>query len=226
MKGTTIRRLLIPATLLAVVGAAGVGLAHPRHGTSPSAARPAKPGAPATAPAPDQDSVQITMTAGKGRLGISVLQISPDLRAHLGAPADRGVIVDSVRPDSPAAKAGVHVGDVLVQVDGDAARSATDILDAMADRKKGEAVKLEAIRDRNPVSLTATLDDDPGPRVAFGRGFGSFGPGAPGAPGQGFEPWLRAMPELDLGGDFQRQLDEARRRIEELERRLDKQRAR
>lgn len=222
MKGTTIRRLLVSAAVLGGVGAAGVGLAHPRHGASPSAAQPgphaARPADPATLPDRDQGSMQITMTAGKGRLGVSVLQISADLRAHLGAPADRGVLVDAVRPDSPAAKAGVRVGDVLVDVDGDAARSATDILDAMADRKQGEAVKLEAIRDRGPVSLTATLEDDPDPRAAFGRGLPA------GDPGLG--PWLRAMPKLGLGGDLQRQLDDARRRIDELERRLDQQGAR
>lgn len=217
MKGTTIRRLLISATLIGVVGAAGIGLAHPRRGASPGAASPAdraSPGAPAAGPDLDQDSMQITLTAGKGRLGVSVLQISPELRAHLGAPADRGVLVDTVRADSPAAKAGVRVGDVLVTVDGDAARSAPDILAAMADRKQGAAVKLEAIRAGAAVSLTATLEDDPGPRAAFGRAFGAGSPG--------FDRWFQAMPDLGMSSDFQRQLDEARHRIEELERRLDK----
>lgn len=210
MKGIKLRRLLVFTTFLGVVGAAGIGLAHPRHQNKPGAAAPApRPG--------DQDSVQITMTAGKGRLGVSVLQISSELRTHLGAPADRGVLVDAVRPDSPAAKAGLHPGDVIVEVDGDAARSATDILGAMSDRKRGDAVKLEVIRDRGHLELTATLEDDPGPAPAFGRG-------RLGAGGPDFEPWPRGMPDFGSfgAGDLQRQLDEARRRIDELERRLDK----
>lgn len=208
MKRIYLRRLLVFATFLGVVGAAGIGLAHPRHQNKPGAAVPApKPG--------DQDSVQITMTAGKGRLGVSVLQISSELRTHFSAPADRGVLVDAVRPDSPAARAGVRPGDVIVEVDGDAARSATDILGAMSDRKKGDAVKLVVIRDRGRLELTATLEDDPGPATAFGR----FGAGDP-----RFAPWPRGMPDMGgMGaGELQRQLDEARRRIDELERRLDK----
>ena len=35
----------------------------------------------------DKDDVAVTVTAGKGRLGVSVIEISPELRAHLGAPA-------------------------------------------------------------------------------------------------------------------------------------------
>jgi S1-C subfamily serine protease len=60
--------------------------------------------------------------------------MSPELRAHFGAPGDRGVLIDTVRAGSPAARAGIHVGDIVVEIDGDAARSAIDMLDAMSDR--------------------------------------------------------------------------------------------
>jgi membrane-associated protease RseP (regulator of RpoE activity) len=118
---------------------------------------------------PDDDNVSITMVAGKGRLGVSVIQISPELRAYFGAPGDRGVLVDSVRPDSPAAKAGVRVGDILTDVDGAAAKSATDILDAMSARKKGDAVPMAALRKGQRVELRATLEDDAGPAWHGGR---------------------------------------------------------
>src|SRR5262245_31645237 len=76
--GSVFRRPLVSATVLGGVGAAGFALAGPRHQNNPG---PARPGA--AKPADPDDSVQITMTAGKGRLGLSVLQISSELRQHL-----------------------------------------------------------------------------------------------------------------------------------------------
>jgi membrane-associated protease RseP (regulator of RpoE activity) len=166
------------------------------------------------------DSMAITVTAQQGRLGVEVLQISPELRKRLGAPADRGVLVDGVRANSPAAKAGIEVGDVIVRLDGDAAGSASDMLNAMSDRKKGDTIEVDVVRDRNPVELRATLDND---GMVF-RGFKN---------GKRFEVepqmrnWFRQMPQLGNMQQFgdralQQQLDQAQTRIEQLERRLDR----
>jgi len=148
-----------------------------------------------------------------------VLQISPELRAYLGAPGDRGVLVDGVRADSPAAKAGIHVGDVIVGLDNHGTGSASDLLGAMSTRKKGDTVSISAIRDHNPVQLRATLDEDPGPQWS-GR---SFRFGTPGAHMQmpDLEHWFEQMPNMG-SSEIQKQLDAARARIDELERRLDK----
>jgi membrane-associated protease RseP (regulator of RpoE activity) len=200
------RRLLVVASILGLVTMTAIAVARPGHPKKTDPA--AKPG--------DADRAQITVTEGKGRLGVSVLQISPELRAHLGAPGDRGVLVDAVRADGPAARAGVRVGDVIVEVDGDAARSATEILRAMLDRKKGDAVKIAVVRDRSRTELTATLEDDPGVQRVIRSGSG------PGGLDPSFGRRFRDMPDADQldPADLQRQLDDARRRIDELERRF------
>jgi membrane-associated protease RseP (regulator of RpoE activity) len=182
---------------------------------------------------PTADDVHVTVTASRGRLGVAVIEIGEELRTHFGAPADRGVLVDRVRPDSPAARAGLQVGDVVVDIDGDAARSATDMLDAMSDRKKGEQVSLDVIRDGKHMQLTATLDDNPGPRWqtfsgsldkldkmmpgTFGWKFGSTEKGFP----KDFR-WLFEGPKAAADSDLEKQLDDARKRIEQLEERLDR----
>ncbi len=201
-----IRRLLVAASVLGVVTATGLVLARPS---------PKKPDV--TAKRKDADSVQVTVTtSGKGRLGVAALQISPELRQHLGAPDDRGVLVDAVRADSPAAKAGLQVGDVIAEVDGDATESATDILQAMSDRKKGDAVRLVVLRDRNRLELTATLEEDPSATTTHRLGAGDLD--------QHLGRMLRDMPSMGSWGDddMQRQLEDANRRIDELEKRLDK----
>ncbi len=177
----------------------------------------------------EADGVHVTVTASRGRLGVAVIEIGEELRTHFGAPADRGVLVDRVRPDSPAARAGLQVGDVVVDIDGDAARSASDMLDAMSDRKKGEQVSLDVIRDGKSMQLTATLDDNPGPRWQSFRG--SLDKMMPGTFGWKFGSddnafpkdfrWLFEGPRA-ADSDLEKQLDDARKRIEQLEERLDR----
>ncbi len=199
--------LLLPIAALAAAGTAAAG-------TNPGAASRT---APRAGGPPASSGFHVQVTAGHGRLGIAVLEVSPELRTHLGAPADRGVLVDAVRPDSSAARAGLAVGDVVLEVDGEPATSATDMLDAMADRKKGDPIAIAVLRDRRRIDLTATLADDPGPPLPRFRG-------GRGGPAGGFD--LDApMRELFRGGGlgpWQRELDDARKRIEELEQRLEK----
>jgi predicted metalloprotease with PDZ domain len=111
---------------------------------------------------------------GRGRLGFAALPISPELRQHLGAPADRGVLVDQVQPDSPAARAGVKVGDIVLDVDSAPATSANDILSALSDRKTGDTVPIVVARGASRVPLTAKLDTDPTPISAMNRDFDGF----------------------------------------------------
>jgi len=157
----------------------------------------------------DQDPVQVTVKAGKGRLGVSVLEISPELRVHFGAPRDRGVLINTVRPDSPAARAGMAVGDVVTAVDGDPVDAAAPMLAAMSDRKKGESVSVAVVRDGKPMTLKAQMEDDPG---AFGVDV---------------QPDIFDLDRFQFGpsgGDsaLRGDLDRAQKRLQELEKRLDK----
>jgi membrane-associated protease RseP (regulator of RpoE activity) len=190
------RKHTLSILLIAVLGGAGAASAQPaQKSPDPSAERSAP-----------RDDVQITVTASKGRLGISVLQISPELRAHFGAPTDRGVLIDAVRPDGPAARAGLRVGDVVTDANGKPTQSASDVLDALADRKKGDEITITAIRGGHRLELRAKLDNDPGVRWQS-KGVHRF---------EGFPD--------DLGTWFPGQGDprELRDAIEELQNRMDK----
>lgn len=175
---------------------------------------------PADKPGDDADTQVFTWSSGRGRLGFAAIQISPELRMHLGAPSDRGVLVDSVRTDSPAAKAGLQVGDIVLSVDGASAQSAMSILDALGDRKKGDKVAIDVQRGSSRVSLSATLDDDPGMDMrAFGR-FEKGGKMMPFQPDQ-MDKWFG--PGM-FDKDMQRSLDDLRKRMDQLEHKLDTKR--
>jgi membrane-associated protease RseP (regulator of RpoE activity) len=101
-------------------------------------------------------------STSKGRLGVMVMSLTPELRKHLGSAEDRGVLVAHVEAGTPAAKAGIAVGDLIVNVRGRAIGGAADILTALAEVTKGQPVVVEIVRDKKPVSLLATLVNDAG----------------------------------------------------------------
>lgn len=193
------RHHLIALALVAASGATTIATA------APDATSPANPSR--RKPADAGDDVQITIRAGRGRLGFAALQISPALRKHLGAPEDRGVLVDQLRADSPAARAGVEVGDVITDVDGKPCRSAVDVLAALDTRKRGDTVAIGVWRGTARTELHATLVDDLDPMPAFdGELWRSFGDD----PFDLFE------------GDLQRSLERMRQRLEQLRPRSDR----
>jgi C-terminal processing protease CtpA/Prc len=181
--------------LVAALGFIGVATAHADQ----------KPSEPRSS----HDEAQSMVTTGKARLGIIALEISPELRAHLGAPSDRGVLIDAVQPNTPAARAGLRVGDIVTDVDGAATSSASDVLGAMADRKKGDEITVIAIRNGKRVELRARLDSDPGPATRQFQRFDQLPDG---------NGWFRFDGNSQ---DMQRAIDELRKRMEQLERRFD-----
>lgn len=111
--------------------------------------------------APVQHEFHWSFSSEKGRLGVAVIGMTPDLRTHFGAPADRGVLIGHVEPGSAAAAAGLEVGDVITAVQGQPARDAGDVIEAMASAKKGDKVALEVVRNGAKLALQATMTQDP-----------------------------------------------------------------
>jgi membrane-associated protease RseP (regulator of RpoE activity) len=108
-----------------------------------------------TGPSPTVET--FSWSTSRGRLGVMVMSLTPELRKHFGAPEDRGVLVAQVAPGTPVAKAGIEVGDVIVEVRGRKIDAAPDVLSAIGDVGKGEHVKLTLVRERASRSVEATL---------------------------------------------------------------------
>ena len=98
-------------------------------------------------------------TSSKHRLGVLVHTLTPELREHFGAAKDRGVLVARVEAGSPAATAGIKVGDVIVDVRGEAIDDAMDGRDALAKVKQGDAITVQVIRDRASLRLSTKLTE-------------------------------------------------------------------
>jgi serine protease Do len=92
---------------------------------------------------------------GQGTLGVGVQELSGDLPEYFGV--KDGVLVSSVRKDSPAEKAGVRPGDVITEVNGQAVESASELRRRLRETEPGD-VTLSVMRDRKPLSLKATIE--------------------------------------------------------------------
>jgi serine protease Do len=69
----------------------------------------------------------------------------------------KGVIVESVVPGSPAAAAGVRAGDLIRSLDGSAVDDGGELLQMLAKRQAGDAVKLGVLRDKESLEVKVTL---------------------------------------------------------------------
>jgi S1-C subfamily serine protease len=96
-------------------------------------------------------------TNGRARLGIDAEDLDGEFGNYFGAPDGEGVLVRGVFPDTPAAKAGLKVGDVITSVDGDSVRSIGELREKLVEKKEQKSVKLGLLRDKTPRSLSVEL---------------------------------------------------------------------
>jgi putative serine protease PepD len=72
-----------------------------------------------------------------------------------------GALIQAVTAGSPAAKAGLQEGDLVVAVDGQTVTGSDDLVSRIRDHKPGDRVTLKVVRDGKEQTVTATLADRP-----------------------------------------------------------------
>ena len=101
----------------------------------------------------------VLSSLGRGYLGVSLLNITEELRAFYGAPPDAGVLVSRVEEDSPAAAAGLRVGDVITAVGGEAMERSRDVVRGIGGLEPEATVEVAVVRAGAAETLTATLGE-------------------------------------------------------------------
>lgn len=94
----------------------------------------------------------------RGQLGISIQDLSPKLAEAFGLERQSGVVITQVLSGSPAERAGLTSGDVVVGLNGQPVRSAMELRNAIGLLRVGETVELEIIRDGRRQTVEATID--------------------------------------------------------------------
>jgi serine protease Do len=98
-------------------------------------------------------------TGGQPKLGIDAEDLQGDFGNFFGAPEGEGILVRGVFPDSPAAKAGLKVGDVITSVDGDRIRSVGDLREKMLNKHEATSLKIGLLRNKSEMSITVELPE-------------------------------------------------------------------
>ena len=102
-----------------------------------------------------------------GRLGVKVRDLVADLAPYFDLPAGSGALVTELAPGGPAEKAGLLVGDVIVEMDGTAIRSAGDLTETLAGRRPGEEVELVLVRKGEKETVAVELGAARSPFARF-----------------------------------------------------------
>lgn len=103
--------------------------------------------------------------ARRAVLGVQVLDLTPELRRHLGVEGDAGVLVSRVVDASGAAAAGIEVGDVLLAVDGERLAGSAELVREISGHDDGDVVRVELWRDGARREVEATLQKADRPQV-------------------------------------------------------------
>jgi serine protease Do len=97
----------------------------------------------------------------RGWLGVSIQELTTDLARSFAAKTEDGVLVAEVVAGSPAARAGLVAGDIVVSVDGKPIEGTTMFRHAVADMRPGTKCLLVAWREGREVELWAEVSSAP-----------------------------------------------------------------
>jgi S1-C subfamily serine protease len=100
-------------------------------------------------------------------IGVSLQELNPELAEYFGVEEGSGLLVTKVTKDSPAAEAGLKVGDVIVSAEGKKVNKADKLSNIIQEKEKGEVLKLQIIRDKKKRTIEVKVEEDEAEGVKF-----------------------------------------------------------
>lgn len=93
----------------------------------------------------------------RGFIGILTESLTPANAKAKGYPVDNGVLIDSVQPGTPAEKAGLKAGDLIVKLGNVDIHNTGDLEQVLTQDAPGSTVKIQYYRGKNKQSVSLTL---------------------------------------------------------------------
>jgi len=141
-----------------------------------------------------------TINTGAGVLGVDITTLTSQLQQQYGFTPSQGVVILSVLPGSPAEKAGLQQGDVIVAVDANPVSSADQLQSTLSKTKAGHTVQVTYyvgnLKQTKPVTLESQTEEQQQAQSGLGSsgslvpggGIGGLVPGGGGSSGGGLSP--------------------------------------
>lgn len=95
----------------------------------------------------------------RGYLGVLIQKVTPDIAESLGMERAYGALVANVSKDGPAEKAGVKVGDVIIEFDGKEIKDSGDLPILVARTPVDKKVRIKVLRDKKNTELTVAVGE-------------------------------------------------------------------
>ncbi len=105
----------------------------------------------------------------RGQLGVMVQDVTPELADALGLEESHGAVISQVLKDSPAERAGLRVGDVVVAVNGEPVKNSAQLRNRIGLLRVGTTVTLDVIRDGRRKTFKAVIEEPRRERADAGR---------------------------------------------------------
>jgi len=91
-------------------------------------------------------------------LGINAEDLTDQLGSYFGAPKNAGILVREVRPGTPADKAGLKAGDVIIKIEGKEVRTLADLRARLRDKNNQASVNMGVLRKGSEIAVTVPIE--------------------------------------------------------------------
>jgi serine protease Do len=95
----------------------------------------------------------------RGMIGVQVQNVTPDLAKSFGMSEPKGALVGQVNPGTPAAKAGIHRGDIIIEFNGHAIHEMNELPRLVADTAPGSKATVKVLREGKEKTLNLTITE-------------------------------------------------------------------
>ncbi|HZR56126.1 MAG TPA: Do family serine endopeptidase [Terriglobales bacterium] len=93
-----------------------------------------------------------------GYMGIGISDVTPENSKFFDMKENVGAVITQIEPNTPGAKAGLKVGDVITQLDGKTVNDAGQLQMEVGQKSPGTTIKLDVLRDGKNVNVPVTLE--------------------------------------------------------------------
>lgn len=151
-------------------------------------------------------------------LGVTLQNMNADLAEYFGVREGEGLLILDIQEDSPAEKAGLKTGDVIIALGDVVINDSEDIQDVLADFDEGDQITVEIIRHKQRQDIPVELEENPDRTIRIYRPFDNLY-----LPNR-FE-WEGVMPRVEEfqfnGEELEFRMQEMKERIEESRKKLE-----
>ena len=112
--------------------------------------------------------------ADRAWLGVEMQKLTEQLGEYFKVKGGEGVLISSVIEDSPAEKAGLKAGDVIVKIDDEEIEDGSDLIEYLGDKEEGDEVTVNVVRKGKTKEIKVTLGECPKERChhCYGKDYG------------------------------------------------------